>query len=229
MVVLHRALVLWATSLCVCSFTPIIGNVRTDNLKLFSAIKKEEERLLRQELADKNSIVEDEGKYGLADGEGMAALLETSEEDEAKENMQSAPASSRERTQSLESQIDRMVKPRPYPLFLAEKAAELLETSIDSLSKASSSVGLEIGDSQTKPNGVKEKVLILGTGWGAASFLKEIDPDLYDVTVISPRNYFLFTPMLAGASVGTVEFRSITEPIREVSWRVMVSSYVQEL
>ena len=122
-----------------------------------------------------------------------------------------------------------MVKPRPYPLFLAEKAAELLETSIDSLSKASSSVGLEIGDSQTKPNGVKEKVLILGTGWGAASFLKEIDPDLYDVTVISPRNYFLFTPMLAGASVGTVEFRSITEPIREVSWRVMVSSYVQEL
>jgi len=39
------------------------------------------------------------------------------------------------------------------------------------------------------------------------------------VTVISPRNYFLFTPMLAGASVGTVEYRSITEPIREINKR----------
>jgi len=35
--------------------------------------------------------------------------------------------------------------------------------------------------------------------------------------VISPRNHFVFTPMLAGASVGTVEYRSITEPIREVN------------
>ena len=62
----------------------------------------------------------------------------------------------------------------------------------------------------------KERIVVLGTGWGAASFLKDIDTSLYDVTIISPRNYFLFTPMLAGASVGTVEYRSITEPIREV-------------
>jgi NADH dehydrogenase FAD-containing subunit len=51
--------------------------------------------------------------------------------------------------------------------------------------------------------------------------LKDIDTSMYDVTVVSPRNYFLFTPMLAGSSVGTVEFRSITEPIREV--RMMMS------
>ena len=62
----------------------------------------------------------------------------------------------------------------------------------------------------------KERIIVLGTGWGAASFLKSIDCNKYDVTVISPRNYFVFTPMLAGASVGTVEFRSITEPVREV-------------
>ena len=58
--------------------------------------------------------------------------------------------------------------------------------------------------------------MVLGTGWGAAAFLKNIDTDKYDVTVISPRNYFVFTPMLAGASVGSVDFKSITEPIREV-------------
>jgi len=66
----------------------------------------------------------------------------------------------------------------------------------------------------------REKVLVLGTGWGAASFLKDIDPRKFDVTVISPRNYFLFTPMLAGASVGSVEYRSITEPIREINRNV---------
>jgi NADH dehydrogenase FAD-containing subunit len=62
----------------------------------------------------------------------------------------------------------------------------------------------------------KETIVVLGTGWGAASFLKNVDTDKYDVTVVSPRNYFVFTPMLAGASVGTVDFKSITEPIREV-------------
>lgn len=63
----------------------------------------------------------------------------------------------------------------------------------------------------------REKIVVLGTGWGSHSFLKTIDGTQYDVTVISPRNYFLFTPMLAASAVGTVEFRSICEPIRNVN------------
>lgn len=63
----------------------------------------------------------------------------------------------------------------------------------------------------------KEKVVVLGTGWGGHSFLKTIDATKYDVKVISPRNYFMFTPMLAASAVGTVEFRSIIEPIRNVN------------
>lgn len=47
------------------------------------------------------------------------------------------------------------------------------------------------------------------------SFCKQvIDSDKYEVIYVSPRNYFVFTPMLAAASVGTVDVRSITEPIR---------------
>jgi hypothetical protein len=98
--------------------------------------------------------------------------------------------------------IKRVTKERPYPLFLAEKAASILP----SFSKSD----------YYPANKQKERIIVLGTGWGAASFLKTIDCNKYDVTVISPRNYFVFTPMLAGASVGTVEFRSITEPVREV-------------
>jgi NADH dehydrogenase FAD-containing subunit len=37
-------------------------------------------------------------------------------------------------------------------------------------------------------------------------------PDL-DVTVISPRPHFVFTPLLAGCAVGTLEFRSTLEPV----------------
>lgn len=61
--------------------------------------------------------------------------------------------------------------------------------------------------------------MILGTGWGGYSLLRNIDKKLFDVVVISPRNYFLFTPMLASTTVGTVEFRSIIEPVRNTTFR----------
>ena len=63
----------------------------------------------------------------------------------------------------------------------------------------------------------KEKLVVLGSGWGSYSFLKSVDLTKYDVTVVSPRNYFTFTPMLAASAVGTVEFRSICSPIRNIS------------
>ena len=107
--------------------------------------------------------------------------------------------------------LDKVTKERPYPLFLAEKAFSILPSSSSQSNHYPSN------------NNEKERIIVLGTGWGAAAFLKTIDCNKYDVTVISPRNYFVFTPMLAGASVGTVEFRSITEPVREV--RSMFSFY----
>ncbi|KAL2263983.1 hypothetical protein VTK26DRAFT_3767 [Humicola hyalothermophila] len=62
----------------------------------------------------------------------------------------------------------------------------------------------------------KPKLVILGGGWGAVSMLKELSPDAYHVTVISPTNYFLFTPMLPSATVGTLGLRSLVEPIRRI-------------
>jgi hypothetical protein len=66
-------------------------------------------------------------------------------------------------------------------------------------------------------NRKREKIVILGTGWASYSLCKSLDSEIYDVVVISPRNYFLFTPMLAASSVGTVEFKSICDPIRNVN------------
>ena len=58
--------------------------------------------------------------------------------------------------------------------------------------------------------------MILGTGWGATSVLKTIDASKYEVTVVSPRNYFLMTALLPGVTVGTVEGRSIVENVRRL-------------
>ncbi|RKP12243.1 hypothetical protein BJ684DRAFT_11782, partial [Piptocephalis cylindrospora] len=46
-----------------------------------------------------------------------------------------------------------------------------------------------------------------------------LDKDAYDITVISPTNYFLFTPLLPSTTVGTLEMRSLVEPIRSVCRR----------
>lgn len=60
----------------------------------------------------------------------------------------------------------------------------------------------------------RPNIVVLGTGFAAFSFLDKIDATVYRIHVISPRNHFLFTPLLPSTSVGTIEFRSIIEPIR---------------
>jgi len=45
--------------------------------------------------------------------------------------------------------------------------------------------------------------------------MTRLDSSLFEVVCISPRNHMLFTPLLASSAVGTLDFRSITEPIEE--------------
>lgn len=69
----------------------------------------------------------------------------------------------------------------------------------------------------------KKKVVVLGTGWAGTSFLKNLNHPSYEVQVISPRNYFAFTPLLPSVTCGTVEARSIVEPIRNIVRKVIES------
>ncbi|EXB62305.1 External NADH-ubiquinone oxidoreductase 1 [Morus notabilis] len=63
----------------------------------------------------------------------------------------------------------------------------------------------------------KKKVVVLGTGWAGVSFLKNLKNPSYDVHVVSPHNYFAFTPLLPSVTCGTVEARSIVEPVRSIT------------
>lgn len=69
---------------------------------------------------------------------------------------------------------------------------------------------------QFEPDPNKKTLVILGTGWGSVSLLKKLDTENYNVVVISPRNYFLFTPLLPSCTTGLIEHRSIMEPIRNI-------------
>ena len=110
-------------------------------------------------------------------------------------------------------------------MFLLEKAADVVDELAESLTNQFSSISsvsssTPMPSPPRTPSGKKEKVVVLGTGWGAASYLKTLDTEKYDVSVVSPRNFFLFTPMLAGAAVGTVEYRSITEAVRKLNTNI---------
>ncbi|KAI1316763.1 hypothetical protein EDD11_009501 [Mortierella claussenii] len=77
-----------------------------------------------------------------------------------------------------------------------------------------------MGFQQQQQRGIKSvgksqgRVMILGSGWGGFKLLRDMDKNKYQVVAVSPRNHFLFTPLLASTSVGTLEFRCITEPVR---------------
>ncbi|KAH8193989.1 hypothetical protein TruAng_011843 [Truncatella angustata] len=62
----------------------------------------------------------------------------------------------------------------------------------------------------------RERVVVLGSGWAGYGFARTLDPKKYERVMISPRSYFVFTPLLAGTSVGTLEFRATTEPVRRL-------------
>lgn len=62
----------------------------------------------------------------------------------------------------------------------------------------------------------KPRVVVLGSGWAGCRLLKDIDTNIYDVVCVSPRNHMVFTPLLASTCVGTLEFRSVAEPIGRI-------------
>jgi|HubBroStandDraft_3_1064219.scaffolds.fasta_scaffold10158_2 NADH:ubiquinone reductase (non-electrogenic) len=66
----------------------------------------------------------------------------------------------------------------------------------------------------TQPERDLPRLLVLGCGFGGYSLLSRLPRGRFRATLLTPRNYFLFTPLLPSALTGSVEFRSILEPAR---------------
>ncbi|KAL1979543.1 hypothetical protein VTN96DRAFT_5590 [Rasamsonia emersonii] len=66
----------------------------------------------------------------------------------------------------------------------------------------------------------REKVVVLGSGWGGYIFSRRLSDEQYSCTVVSPRSYFVFTPLLTATAAGNLDFSSIVEPVRDLKTRV---------
>ena len=64
------------------------------------------------------------------------------------------------------------------------------------------------------PPRLRPRVVVLGSGWGAFAFVRALDRSAVNAVLVSPRNHMLFTPLLTSAASGSLEFRSIAEPVR---------------
>ena len=60
----------------------------------------------------------------------------------------------------------------------------------------------------------RPRLVVLGSGFAGYSLARNVSRDDFELTIVAPRNYFVFTPLLPSAVVGTVELRSILEPVR---------------
>lgn len=110
------------------------------------------------------------------------------------------------------------ISPRNLLLFACHATNEVVQ--LNQLRRWYQSRGLTITEEGVGEEHAENrtKVLLLGSGWGAIPFLKYLSPTVahtnYDITMVSPRNYFLYSPLLPGAATGTVEGRSIVDPVR---------------
>ncbi|KXG50631.1 FAD-dependent pyridine nucleotide-disulfide oxidoreductase [Penicillium griseofulvum] len=61
----------------------------------------------------------------------------------------------------------------------------------------------------------RERVVILGSGWGGYTLSRRLSKKTYAPLIISPRSYFVFTPLLTNTASGSLDFSSIVEPVRD--------------
>jgi NADH dehydrogenase FAD-containing subunit len=53
--------------------------------------------------------------------------------------------------------------------------------------------------------------------WAGFNLSRQLDTTKFQPVVVSPRSYFVFTPLLASTAVGTLEFRTTLESVRRRS------------
>ncbi|PKS08390.1 hypothetical protein jhhlp_005334 [Lomentospora prolificans] len=76
----------------------------------------------------------------------------------------------------------------------------------------------------TREDRKRERVVILGSGWGGYTLSRKLSTKEFSPLVISPRSYFLFTPLLTSTAGGSLDFSQVIEPIRDSKARV---GYIQ--
>jgi NADH dehydrogenase FAD-containing subunit len=83
--------------------------------------------------------------------------------------------------------------------------------------------------STTTPSPPKHRVLVLGSGWAGYALARTLRPSTHDRAIVSPRSHFVFTPLLASTTVGTLEFRAVLEPVRRLGLDAFHEGYADRV
>ncbi|KAF4585790.1 pyridine nucleotide-disulfide oxidoreductase [Ophiocordyceps camponoti-floridani] len=75
----------------------------------------------------------------------------------------------------------------------------------------------------------RERVVILGSGWAGYALARTLSASKTRRIMISPRSHFVFTPLLASTSVGTLEFRAAIEPVRRLGLDQFVQGWATDV
>jgi len=158
-----------------------------------------------------------------ANNENHAAAAANNSANSANNNDQSSSSSPPTEDQYLamlssEITYKKLLNQSPYSIVDIEFPV-LLQRALDNLEDGTQkNNGKFKGQSKLRrerlPKEERKTVVVLGTGWASHAFVKLASTYDLRIVVVSPVNHFVFTPMLASAAVGTVEYRSMTEPIR---------------
>lgn len=72
--------------------------------------------------------------------------------------------------------------------------------------------------------------MVIGSGWGGYEFVRRLPRNHpFDVTIVTPRPYFVFTPLLASTCVGTLEFRAAAESVRNLKGVKLIDGWAQNV
>ena len=72
-------------------------------------------------------------------------------------------------------------------------------------------------NNEMNKNKNKKNITIIGSGWGCSSFIKYINMNKYNVTVISDNNQFLYTPLLTNNIFNNID---IEENIKNINYDI---------
>ncbi len=85
----------------------------------------------------------------------------------------------------------------------------LLSLLTNSRSRTCSHLGIRVS-----PLFQYQNQLLTISSWSGFVLSRELDKKKFQTVVVSPRSYFVFTPLLASTAVGTLEFRNTLESVR---------------
>lgn len=101
-------------------------------------------------------------------------------------------AASKELNEEDKKIISELTKERPYIQFLTEKAVTVLDDTFLGLKEqltAPDPSDFRRRLKEGKEQGTRQRIVVLGTGWGAHAFLNSIDAVKHEVVVVSPRTF----------------------------------------